>query len=58
MPPDGYTTGTIGDSLAKKLTRIMIFPVLIQTDGTEPSLIAAEEYAADMSSFTVRRGER
>ena len=33
-------------------------PVLIQTDSTEPILIAAEEYDADVLPFTVKRGER
>jgi DNA-directed RNA polymerase subunit K len=33
-------------------------PVLVETDQTEPILIAAEEYDADVLPFTVRRGER
>ena len=33
-------------------------PVLIETDQTEPILIAAEEYDADVLPFTVRRGEK
>ena len=32
-------------------------PVLVETDQTEPILIAAEEYDADVLPFTVRRGE-
>ncbi len=32
-------------------------PVLIDTEQTEPILIAAEEYDADVLPFTVRRGE-
>jgi len=32
-------------------------PVLIETDQTEPILIAAEEYDADVLPFTVRRGD-
>ena len=31
-------------------------PVLIETDQTQPILIAAEEYDADVLPFTVRRG--
>jgi DNA-directed RNA polymerase subunit K len=31
-------------------------PVLIETDQTEPILIAAEEYDAEALPFTVRRG--
>ncbi len=31
-------------------------PVLIETDQTEPILIAAEEYDADVLPFTVNRG--
>ncbi|ELY56914.1 MULTISPECIES: DNA-directed RNA polymerase subunit K [Natronococcus] len=31
-------------------------PVLIETDRSEPILIAAEEYDADVLPFTVRRG--
>ncbi len=31
-------------------------PVLVQTDSTEPILIAAEEYDADVLPFTVKRG--
>ncbi|WP_134669080.1 DNA-directed RNA polymerase subunit K [Halorussus marinus] len=33
-------------------------PVLVETDQTEPILIAAEEYDAGVLPFTVRRGER
>jgi DNA-directed RNA polymerase subunit K len=33
-------------------------PVLIDTDQTEPILIAAEEYDAGVLPFTVRRGDR
>ena len=33
-------------------------PVLIDTDQTEPILVAAEEYDADALPFTVRRGEK
>lgn len=32
-------------------------PVLVETDQTEPILIAAEEYDADVLPFTVRRGD-
>ncbi|MEM4780503.1 MAG: DNA-directed RNA polymerase subunit K [Halalkalicoccus sp.] len=32
-------------------------PVLIETDQTEPILIAAEEYDAGALPFTVRRGD-
>lgn len=32
-------------------------PVLIDTDQTEPILIAAEEYDADVLPFTVRRNQ-
>jgi DNA-directed RNA polymerase subunit K len=32
-------------------------PVLIDTDQTQPILIAAEEYDAGVLPFTVRRGE-
>ena len=32
-------------------------PVLVETDKTQPILIAAEEYDADVLPFTVRRGE-
>jgi|AntRauTorcE11898_2_1112593.scaffolds.fasta_scaffold00072_62 DNA-directed RNA polymerase subunit K len=32
-------------------------PVLIETDQTEPILIAAEEYDAGVLPFTVRRGK-
>lgn len=32
-------------------------PVLIETDKTEPILIAAEEYDEDILPFTIRRGE-
>ncbi|MFC4541506.1 DNA-directed RNA polymerase subunit K [Halosolutus amylolyticus] len=31
-------------------------PVLIETDQTEPILIAAEEYDAGVLPFTVKRG--
>ena len=31
-------------------------PVLVDTDQTEPILIAAEEYDANALPFTVRRG--
>ena len=31
-------------------------PVLIDTDQTEPILVAAEEYDADVLPFTVDRG--
>ena len=33
-------------------------PVLVETDQTQPILIAAEEFDADVLPFTVRRGER
>ncbi|MFB6299994.1 MAG: DNA-directed RNA polymerase subunit K [Halobacteriales archaeon] len=33
-------------------------PVLIETDQTEPILIAAEEYDAGVLPFTVRRGQQ
>jgi DNA-directed RNA polymerase subunit K len=33
-------------------------PVLIETEQTEPILIAAEEYDAGVLPFTVRRGDR
>ncbi len=33
-------------------------PVLIETDQTEPILIAAEEYDEGVLPFTVRRGRR
>jgi DNA-directed RNA polymerase subunit K len=33
-------------------------PVLIETDQTEPILIAAEEYDAGVLPFTVRRGKQ
>ncbi len=33
-------------------------PVLIDTDQTEPILIAAEEYDDGVLPFTVRRGDR
>jgi len=33
-------------------------PVLIDTEQTEPILIAAEEYDSDVLPFTVRRGEQ
>ncbi len=32
-------------------------PVLIDTDQTEPILIAAQEYDSDVLPFTIRRGE-
>jgi DNA-directed RNA polymerase subunit K len=32
-------------------------PVLVETEQTEPILIAAEEYDADVLPFTVRRGD-
>ncbi|WP_436935516.1 DNA-directed RNA polymerase subunit K [Halovenus marina] len=32
-------------------------PVLIDTEQTEPILIAAEEYDSDVLPFTVRRGD-
>ncbi|WP_276272255.1 DNA-directed RNA polymerase subunit K [Haloarcula litorea] len=32
-------------------------PVLIETDQTQPILIAAEEYDADVLPFTVKRGD-
>jgi DNA-directed RNA polymerase subunit K len=31
-------------------------PVLVDTEQTQPILIAAEEYDADVLPFTVRRG--
>lgn len=33
-------------------------PVLVETEQTEPILIAAEEYDEGVLPFTVRRGER
>ncbi|MDG5761113.1 DNA-directed RNA polymerase subunit K [Natronococcus sp. A-GB1] len=33
-------------------------PVLIETDRSEPILIAAEEYDADVLPFTVNRGSK
>ena len=33
-------------------------PVLIDTNQTEPILVAAEEYDAGVLPFTVNRGER
>lgn len=33
-------------------------PVLIDTEQTQPILIAAEEYDANVLPFTVRRGEQ
>ena len=33
-------------------------PVLVETDQTEPILIAAQEYDANVLPFTVRRGDR
>jgi DNA-directed RNA polymerase subunit K len=33
-------------------------PVLIDTDNTQPILIAAQEYDAGVLPFTVRRGEQ
>ncbi|PSP34027.1 DNA-directed RNA polymerase subunit K [Halobacteriales archaeon QH_10_67_22] len=32
-------------------------PVLVDTDQTQPILIAAEEYDSDVLPFTVHRGE-
>jgi DNA-directed RNA polymerase subunit K len=32
-------------------------PVLVETEQTQPILIAAQEYDADVLPFTVRRGE-
>ena len=32
-------------------------PVLVETEQTEPILIAAEEYDAGVLPFTVRRGD-
>lgn len=32
-------------------------PVLVETEQSEPILIAAEEYDADVLPFTVRRGD-
>jgi DNA-directed RNA polymerase subunit K len=32
-------------------------PVLVETEQTQPILIAAEEYDSDVLPFTVRRGE-
>ena len=32
-------------------------PVLVETDKTQPILIAAEEYDADVLPFTVWRGD-
>ena len=32
-------------------------PVLVETEQTQPILIAAEEYDADVLPFTVRRGD-
>jgi DNA-directed RNA polymerase subunit K len=32
-------------------------PVLIETDQTDPILIAAQEFDADVLPFTVRRGD-
>jgi DNA-directed RNA polymerase subunit K len=32
-------------------------PVLVDTEQTEPILIAAEEYDADVLPFTVHRGD-
>jgi DNA-directed RNA polymerase subunit K len=32
-------------------------PVLIETDRTQPILIAAQEFDADVLPFTVRRGD-
>jgi metal-responsive CopG/Arc/MetJ family transcriptional regulator len=52
MPPEGYTTVTIGDELAAKLTRIM-------AENECASYAEAIEYAADTtlvqeSKITVR----
>lgn len=33
-------------------------PVLVETDQSEPILIAAEEYDAGVLPFTVRRGKQ
>ena len=33
-------------------------PVLIETEQTEPILIAAEEYDLDVLPFTIHRGEQ
>jgi DNA-directed RNA polymerase subunit K len=33
-------------------------PVLVQTESSEPILIAAEEYDADVLPFTVKRGKQ
>ena len=33
-------------------------PVLIETEQTQPILIAAEEFDADVLPFTVRRGDQ
>lgn len=33
-------------------------PVLVDTDQSEPILIAAEEYDAEVLPFTVRRGKQ
>ncbi|WP_424018804.1 DNA-directed RNA polymerase subunit K [Halorientalis pallida] len=33
-------------------------PVLIDTEQTQPILIAAEEYDAEVLPFTVKRGEQ
>jgi DNA-directed RNA polymerase subunit K len=33
-------------------------PVLVDTDRTQPILIAAQEYDAGVLPFTVRRGDR
>lgn len=40
MPPDGYTTVTISDSLAEKLTRVM-------AQHDQPSYADAIRYAID-----------
>ncbi|MEF8782042.1 MAG: DNA-directed RNA polymerase subunit K [Haloarculaceae archaeon] len=32
-------------------------PVLVDTDQTQPILIAAEEFDADVLPFTIRRGD-
>jgi hypothetical protein len=48
MPPDGYTTVTISDSLATKLTRIM-------ARHDRSSYAEAIKYAADTT--LVREGE-
>lgn len=44
MPPDGYTTVTISDSVATKLTQIM-------ASHDHSSYAEAIEYAADTTPF-------